>query len=143
MQFEARLLELGFLRDQPGKGATSGGWWQSSLLLEPTPPRIWPASAKSGGNLPIQTSAGQSGAGAPGRSNARSGRGPGSRPGDAGECRTTEPAAWVTCTHITTAWGQALLSWPQQGRYGALPAPRLPREPARPPELVLLSHHLW
>lgn len=56
---------------------------------------------------------------------------------------TAESAAWVTCSYTATAWGQALLPWPQQGRHGALPAPRLPREPARPPELVLLSHHLW
>lgn len=64
----------------------AGGWWQSSLFLELTPPQIWPASAKSGGNLPIQTSAGQSGAGAPGRSNARSGRARDpARPGIAGE----------------------------------------------------------
>lgn len=48
----------------------------------PAPFRLWPPSALSGGNLPIQTSAGQSGPGAPACSNARFSRASGSRLGD-------------------------------------------------------------
>lgn len=65
----------------------------------PGPFRLWPASALSGGNLPIQTSAGQSGTGAPACSNARFSRASGSRLGDrcgAGRGGAGEPAASVT-----------------------------------------------
>ena len=42
---------------------------------------------------------------------------------------------------VTGALG---LPRPERSRgHGALPAPRLAREPARPARLVLLSHHLW
>lgn len=42
----------------------------------PAPPLLGPASDRSGGNLPIQTCAGQSGPGAPAHSNARCSRPP-------------------------------------------------------------------
>lgn len=50
----------------------------------PAPSRLWLASALSGGNLPIQTSAGQSGPRAPACSNARFSRASSSRLGDSG-----------------------------------------------------------
>lgn len=47
-------------------------------------------------------------------------------------------------TQTPRVTGALSLARPERSRrHGALPAPRLPREPARPAGLVLLSHHLW
>lgn len=61
----------------------SGGRLLSLQLGEggKEPPSLWPASAPSGGNLRVQTRAGQSGPGAPASSNARCSRPPAPRQG--------------------------------------------------------------
>ena len=47
-------------------------------------------------------------------------------------------------TQTPRVTGALALARPERSRgHGALLAPRLPREPARPAGLVLLSHHLW
>lgn len=87
---------------RPGVAAGSCALGRTAVLAAvaalavgaPAPFRLWPASALSGGNLPIQTSAGQSGPGAPACSNARFSRASGSRLGD--RCGAGEPAASVT-----------------------------------------------
>lgn len=54
-----------------------------------------------------------------------------------------EPAASVTVEQHRRLGLQAHPPGPERGGHGALRAPRRSREPACPPGLVLLPHHLW
>lgn len=54
-----------------------------------------------------------------------------------------EPAASVTVEQHRRLGLQAHPPGPERGGHGALSAPRLSGEPACPPGLVLLPHHLW